>query len=258
MAILEVTNLSKHFGGLKAVSGLTFRVEEKKISGIIGPNGAGKTTVFNCLTGIYPITQGEIRFLGHRVENLRPFQVAQKGLVKTFQANRIFPELTVWQNVQIGLEACIKGSPFAEIFGGKKAREAGRNQGEKIRDILNFVGLEREKDLLARNLPHGSQRRLAIGITLATRPRLLLLDEPATGMNSEEKAMMLGLIAKINASGVNILLIEHDMKLVMNICDHLVVLNYGEKIAEGRPREISQNEAVIAAYLGRKGAKCFD
>jgi branched-chain amino acid transport system ATP-binding protein len=257
MAILEVTQLSKHFGGLKAVSNLSFQVEERKISGIIGPNGAGKTTVFNCLTGIYPITQGEIRFLGDRIENLRPFQVAQKGMVKTFQANRMFPELTVWQNVQIGLESCTKGSPFAEIFGGQNAREEARKQAEKIREILSFVGLEREKDLLARNLPHGSQRRLAIGITLATRPRLLLLDEPATGMNSEEKAMMLGLIGKINESGVNILLIEHDMKLVMNICEHLVVLNYGEKIAEGKPREISQNEAVIAAYLGRKGSKCF-
>jgi len=257
MAILEVANLSKHFGGLKAVANLTFRVEEGKISGIIGPNGAGKTTVFNCLTGIYPPTHGEVRFLGDRIENLRPFQVAQKGLVKTFQANRIFPELTVWQNVQIGLESCVKGSPLAEIFGGEKVREAGRKQGEKIREILGFVGLENEKGLLARNLPHGSQRRLAIGITLATRPRLLLLDEPATGMNSEEKATMLGLIKKINENGVNILLIEHDMKLVMNICEHLVVLNYGEKIAEGRPRDISQNEAVIAAYLGRKGAKCF-
>ncbi len=257
MAILEVANLSKHFGGLKAVNNLSFQVQAGKISGIIGPNGAGKTTVFNCLTGIYPLTGGEIRFLGDRIENLRPFQVAHRGLVKTFQANRIFPELTVWQNVQIGLESCARGSGWAEIFGGEKARESARKQAGRVREILGFVGLEKEKDLLARNLPHGSQRRLAIGITLATKPRLLLLDEPATGMNSEEKAAMLALIGKINESGVNILLIEHDMKLVMNVCAHLVVLNYGEKIAEGRPRDISQNEAVIAAYLGRKGAKCF-
>jgi branched-chain amino acid transport system ATP-binding protein len=256
MAILEVANLSKHFGGLKAVNNLTFQVEERRIMGIIGPNGAGKTTVFSCLTGIYPVTDGRVTFQGARIESLRPYQIAQKGLVKTFQANRIFPQLPVRENVLIGYETSTKDNSWAEIMGRQKSRAGRRQAAAKVDEILNFVGLYREREVLAKNLPHGSQRKLAIGITLATAPKLLLLDEPATGMNSEEKHEMLNLIGKINQSGVNVLLIEHDMKLVMNICEHLLVLNYGEKIAEGKPREISQNEAVITAYLGRKGAKC--
>ncbi len=256
MAILEVANRSKHFGGLKAVTHLTFQVEERRIMGIIGPNGAGKTTVFNCLTGIYPVTHGQVSFQGGRIENLRPYQIAQKGLVKTFQANRIFPQLSVRENVLIGYETSMKDDSWSEIMGLRKSRTGRRQAAGKVEEILTFVGLHREKETLAKNLPHGSQRKLAIGITLATSPKLLLLDEPATGMNSEEKNEMLTLIGRINESGINILLIEHDMKLVMNICEHLVVLNYGEKIAEGKPQEISRNEAVITAYLGRKGAKC--
>jgi branched-chain amino acid transport system ATP-binding protein len=257
MPVLEVNQMSKHFGGLKAVNNLSFQVEDKKITGIIGPNGAGKTTVFNCLTGIYPLTSGQIVFRGEPVQNMRPYKIASKGLVKTFQANRIFPELTVGENVLIGHETHSKGNAFREIFGGNKALEKKRETGQKIDLILEFVGLDKEKDIIAKNLPHGSQRRLAVGITLATQPKLLLLDEPATGMNSEEKDEMFNLIGKINERGINVLLIEHDMNLVMNICENLVVLNYGEKIAEGKPQEISQNEAVIEAYLGRKGAKCF-
>jgi branched-chain amino acid transport system ATP-binding protein len=257
MPVLEVNQMSKHFGGLKAVNNLWFQVEDKKITGIIGPNGAGKTTVFNCLTGIYPLTSGQIVFRGEPVQNMRPYKIAAKGLVKTFQANRIFPELTVGENVLIGHETHSKGNAFREIFGGNKALEKKKETGQKIDLILEFVGLDKEKDIIAKNLPHGSQRRLAVGITLATQPKLLLLDEPATGMNSEEKDEMFNLIGKINERGINVLLIEHDMNLVMNICENLIVLNYGEKIAEGKPQEISQNKAVIEAYLGRKGAKCF-
>jgi branched-chain amino acid transport system ATP-binding protein len=257
MPVLEVKNMSKYFGGLKAVNDLSFQVEERKIAGIIGPNGAGKTTVFNCLTGIYPITSGQILFRGETVQNMRPYKIAAKGLVKTFQANRIFPELTVWENILIGHETHSKDSALLEILGGHKAGERKKENAQKVDAILKFVGLDRERGIVAKNLPHGSQRRLAVGITLATRPKLLLLDEPATGMNSEEKDEMFNLIGKINKSGVNVLLIEHDMNLVMNICESLIVLNYGEKIAEGKPQEISQNEGVIEAYLGRKGAKCF-
>jgi len=257
MPVLEVNQMSKHFGGLKAVNNLSFQVEEKKITGIIGPNGAGKTTVFNCLTGTYPLTSGQIVFRGETVQNMRPYKIAAKGLVKTFQANRIFPELTVKENVLIGHETHSKGNTFWEIWGGNKALETQRETLQIIDRILEFVGLDKEKKIKAKNLPHGSQRRLAVGITLATQPKLLLLDEPATGMNSEEKDEMFNLIQKINERGINILLIEHDMNLVMNICENLIVLNYGEKIAEGKPREISQNEAVIEAYLGRKGARCF-
>jgi len=257
MPVLEVNQMSKHFGGLKAVNNLSFQVEDKKIAGIIGPNGAGKTTVFNCLTGIYPLTSGQIVFRGEPVQNMRPYKMAAKGLVKTFQANRIFPELTVRENVLIGHETHSKVNAFREIFGGNKALESKKETAQKIDMILEFVGLAQEKDIIAKNLPHGSQRRLAVGITLATQPKLLLLDEPATGMNSEEKDEMFNLIGKINERGINVLLIEHDMNLVMNICENLIVLNYGEKIAEGKPQEICQNEAVIEAYLGRKGAKCF-
>jgi len=257
MPVLEVNQMSKHFGGLKAVNNLSFQVEDKKIAGIIGPNGAGKTTVFNCLTGIYPLTSGQIVFRGEPVQNMRPYKMAAKGLVKTFQANRIFPELTVRANVLIGHETHSKVNAFREIFGGNKALESKKETAQKIDMILEFVGLAQEKDIIAKNLPHGNQRRLAVGITLATQPKLLLLDEPATGMNSEEKDEMFNLIGKINERGINVLLIEHDMNLVMNICENLIVLNYGEKIAEGKPQEICQNEAVIEAYLGRKGAKCF-
>lgn len=249
--ILQVKNLSKQFGGLKAVNDLSFSVEKNNITGLIGPNGAGKTTSFNCLTGTFPATSGTITFDDVDITRYKPHQIASLGMVRTFQQNKLFPELTVFENVLLGAERRMLAKPWEEILGLKKARLERKQIVEKVLDILEFTDLTTVKEYLGKNLAHGNQRRLAIAIALASDPKLLLLDEPATGMNPEETNDLMNLIKEISNRGIGILLIEHDMKLVMNICQYITVLSFGEKIAEGTPQEIASNQAVIEAYLGR-------
>lgn len=249
--ILEVKGLCKHFGGLKAVDGLSFIVEKGSIAGLIGPNGAGKTTAFNCLTGTFPLTAGNIIFNNEDVTGLKSYEIANKGLVRTYQSNKIFPELSVYENILMGADRRNPTSDWQDILGLGHSRAERKKSQEKVDKILEFTDLVSYKDLTGKNLAHGIQRRLAIANALACDPKLLLLDEPATGLNPEETQSLMDLIMKISKHDITILLIEHDMKLVMNVCQNITVLSFGKKLAEGTPKEIGSNPLVIEAYLGR-------
>ncbi len=250
--ILEAKGICKYFGGLKAVDGLSFKVEKGSIAGLIGPNGAGKSTAFNCLTGTFPLTAGEMFFNGENVTGHKAHQLANKGLVRTYQNNKIFPELTVYENILMGADRRNTTPDFKDIFGLGSARAERKKAAKKVEEILEFTNLTAYKDLVGKNLAHGIQRILAIATALACDPILLLLDEPATGLNPEETSDLMNLIQRIrNEKDITVLLIEHDMKLVMNVCEHITVINFGQKLAEGVPKEISSNPLVIEAYLGR-------
>jgi len=246
-------NATMQFGGLKCVDGLTFSLSENELVGLIGPNGAGKTTVFNMVTGVYPPTAGRVTFQGCRVSGQRPYKITGRGIARTFQNIRLFGSLSVFDNVRTACNMHLKHGISHAIFRGAGFLAEERQIQSDVMELLEMFGLADFRDRPGNSLPYGDQRRLEIVRALATRPKLLLLDEPAAGMNPSEKENLMQLIRFTQEKfGLSILLVEHDMKVVMGICERIIVLDYGRKIAEGEPREIRSNPAVIAAYLGRE------
>ena len=253
MAILELKDVTKKFGGLTAVDGVNLKVEENQICALIGPNGAGKTTVFNMITGAYQVTSGDVVFNSESICGKKPHQIVEKGIARTFQNIRLFKSATVLENVMTGFHCKTKTGMFNVIFNYRKCMQEEAECREKALEILRFLGLEDVKNLEARNIPYGHQRLLEIGRALATSPKLLLLDEPAAGMNPSETAELTETIRRIRDEfNIAVLLIEHDMSLVMGICEGIAVLNFGRIIAKGTPDEIRNNPQVIEAYLGKK------
>ena len=253
MALLEIEGLTKNFGGLAAVNDLGMEVSESEILGLIGPNGAGKTTLFNLISGFLPPTNGEIRLKNEVISELKPHEIAKRGIGRSFQQSVLFMDATVFENVFTGFHMNYRTGLFQQFLHAPSVRKEERNIRNSAMEILEFMGLAPLKDELAENLPHGFQRVLGICVALASDPTILLLDEPVTGMNPEETENAINLVRQIREKGITIIIVEHDMKAVMTLCDRIVVLNYGKKIAEGLPEEIRENQKVIAAYLGSEG-----
>ena len=248
---LAIEHVSVHFGGLVAIADMSFTVNEGELVSLIGPNGAGKTTAFNVVTGFLAPTHGEIRYRGVSLRGLKSHEVANLGLVRTFQKTSVFAANTVFDNVLIGLHRHGASSVWGTLLALPGVRREEQRLRDEAREILDFVGLSARETELGGALPYGEQRLLEVAIALAARPTLLLLDEPVSGMNASETASFIALIAKIRGRGVTVLLVEHDMHLVMNVSDRIVVLNYGRIIAEGAPAEIQGNPEVVRAYLGQ-------
>lgn len=260
MSVLKVKNLSKNFGGINAVTDVSLDIEAGEIIGLIGPNGAGKTTFFNLLTGIYTPSSGEIAYnLNHKVttKDLKPHKITHYGISRTFQNIRLFQNMSVMDNVLIGFHNGLKYGVASALFRLPSYFKSEKDTYEEASQLLDRFNLLDKKDELAKNLPYGDQRRLEIARALAAKPKLLLLDEPAAGMNPKETKELTELIHWIReAFELTIILIEHDMSLVMNICERIFVFDYGNLVANGTPNEIQQNEKVIKAYLGEEAAKC--
>ncbi|HYB21299.1 MAG TPA: ABC transporter ATP-binding protein [Thermodesulfobacteriota bacterium] len=249
-SMLEVKNVSKLFGGLAAVKEVSLSVQKDELLSIIGPNGSGKTTFFNLITGVYEVSQGSILFEGEAIHNQIPNRIAEKGIARTFQNIKLFHTLSVLENVLIASYCHGHPKPWPHIFGIRAGVEREKQLREVSHKLLEFVGLARREDEVAKNLAYGDQKKLEIARALAVRPKLLLLDEPVGGLNPAEKKEIISLIGKIQAEGITVLLIEHDMRMVMNISKRIIVLNFGQMIAQGTPEEIKRNPAVIEAYLG--------
>ena len=252
--LLNVVRVTKRFGGLAALDEVSLSVGEGEIYGLIGPNGAGKTTLFNCMTGLYSITSGEVHFAGSPVHGLKPHQIASRGFARTFQNIRLFANMSALENVMVGRHPRMRAGVLGAVLRCARTRAEEAATRDKAQELMEYVGLVNKGHSLAGHLSYGDQRRLEIARALATEPRLLALDEPVAGMNPTERRQMGELLRKLRAGGVTLLLIEHDVKLVMGLCDRVAVLDYGRKIAEGAPDVVQKDAAVIAAYLGAEAA----
>ena len=253
--MLSIKKLGKHFGGLTVLEDVSFDVPVGGIFGLIGPNGAGKTTVFNLITGLLRPSTGTVAFEGHDLSGLAPHQVTQLGIARTFQNIRIFKEMTLLENVLVGMHAQLGYGALGSVLNGRAFRRAEAQGRERALELLSWVRLEDRAGLLADNLSYGYQRKLEFARALATKPRLLLLDEPVAGMNPAEKTVLMEEIQNIARRGFGVFLIEHDMRFVMGLCERIAVLNFGRIIAEGSPEEVRSNPEVIEAYLGREDAE---
>jgi len=250
--LVETLGLVKNFKGLIAIDHVDIVINQGEILSIIGPNGAGKTTFFNLLTGILPCDEGGVFYRGQEITGLAPYDIAAKGIIRTFQTTKIFSRVSVLQSIMIGRHLKTKSDVFASVFRTQQMKEEERETRKKALEILEFMDMTEKKDFLCKNLPYGDQRKLEIAIALAAEPDLLLLDEPSIGMNPEETINIMVLIRKIRDQGTTVTLVEHDMNVVMNISDRIVVFDFGKKIAEGTPAEIRENKKVIEVYLGEE------